>query len=424
MFKKITKKFDNNFITNFLTLSGGNFIASAIVLIFSPLITRLYSPENFGSFQIFISISTYFTLLACFRLEYALLIKNSNNFTRFKINLLCTISLIIVTVISIFFSFYAFFFKTEIYLSLNSLIFYLPFITFFGGLVLIYTVNCISSQKFKLLSKSKITQNSSLTLSQILFSLLGFSSFGLFMSDIISKISFVSQNFNYKYFGLILSRLQLISMKRLILIFKRFKTFALLMAPSKLFNVSASSIPIILIGNSYGLVVVGFYFLIDRIFAPITILVSEAISRVFESRLTGINKVGSNLYSKSIGIIIFSVVLLIPFVLVSPFIENMIVFIFGENWIGSGKYYNILLPMFIIGIISSNLSNTLIILENHKLQLIWDVARSFFVIFIVYFSINSENEFFHTLKMYSYSMSIFYFVHIILSLYAIRKNSQ
>ena len=238
MFKKITKKFDNNFITNFLTLSGGNFIASAIVLIFSPLITRLYSPENFGSFQIFISISTYFTLLACFRLEYALLIKNSNNFTRFKINLLCTISLIIVTVISIFFSFYAFFFKTEIYLSLNSLIFYLPFITFFGGLVLIYTVNCISSQKFKLLSKSKITQNSSLTLSQILFSLLGFSSFGLFMSDIISKISFVSQNFNYKYFGLILSRLQLISMKRLILIFKRFKTFALLMAPSKLFNVS------------------------------------------------------------------------------------------------------------------------------------------------------------------------------------------
>ena len=102
----------------------------------------------------------------------------------------------------------------------------------------------------------------------------------------------------------------------------------------------------------------------------------------------------------------------------------MIVFIFGENWIGSGKYYNILLPMFIIGIISSNLSNTLIILENHKLQLIWDVARSFFVIFIVYFSINSENEFFHTLKMYSYSMSIFYFVHIILSLYAIRKNSQ
>ena len=187
---------------------------------------------------------------------------------------------------------------------------------------------------------------------------------------------------------------------------------------------SASSIPIILIGNSYGLVVVGYYFLIDRIFAPITILVSEAISRVFESRLTGINKVGSNLYSKSIGIIIFSIVLLIPFVLVSPLIENIIVFIFGENWIGSGKYYNILLPMFIVGIISSNLSNTLIILENHKLQLIWDVVRSFFVVFIVYFSINSENEFFHTLKMYSYSMSIFYFVHIILSLYAIRKNSQ
>ena len=138
MFKKITKKFDNNFIINFLTLSGGNFIASAIVLIFSPLITRLYSPENFGSFQIFISISTYFTLLACFRLEYALLIKNSNIFTRFKINLLCTISLITVTVISIFFSFYIFFFKTEIYLSIYNLIFYLPFITFFGGLVLLF----------------------------------------------------------------------------------------------------------------------------------------------------------------------------------------------------------------------------------------------------------------------------------------------
>lgn len=424
MLNRIYKKIGKDFFYNFLTLSAGNLIAALIVLLFSPLLTRIYSPENFGAFQIFFSLSSYFILSSCLRFEYALLSRGSNKFSKFKINLISFHALLFVVFISVLFCLICFYFDLKIYKSLGFLLFFLPLFTFFGGLVMLYTINDISTKKFKLLSQSKIAQNFSLTFSQISLGLLNFTNFGLFWSDLIGKVAFVFLNFDKKYFNAVLKYINDNSLSKTLIISKKYKSFPVLMLPSKFFNISATSIPIILIGNYFSLVVVGYYFLIDRIFAPITILVSEAISRVFEADMSKIKTGDKSQYNTAIYIILTSMIVLIPFIMIIPFSERIIVFVFGNSWIDSGIYYKSLLPMFILGIISNNLTNTLVILEKHKQQLFWDISRAIVVILLIIYFINSDKSAIETISVFSYSMACFYLVHVFLSINAIKRASK
>ena len=60
-----------------MKLAGGTAIAQAIYLAATPVITRLYTPEQFGSFGIFTAIVGFGTVLAAWRLEQAVLSADS-----------------------------------------------------------------------------------------------------------------------------------------------------------------------------------------------------------------------------------------------------------------------------------------------------------------------------------------------------------
>ena len=55
-----------------LLLLLGSAAAQAIPLLLGPLLTRLYSPEEFGRFQLFASVATNLAVLGCGRYEFAL----------------------------------------------------------------------------------------------------------------------------------------------------------------------------------------------------------------------------------------------------------------------------------------------------------------------------------------------------------------
>ena len=57
---------------NVLTLMTGTTLAQAIPIAISPILTRLYSPEEFGRFQLFASVATNLAVLGCGRYEFAL----------------------------------------------------------------------------------------------------------------------------------------------------------------------------------------------------------------------------------------------------------------------------------------------------------------------------------------------------------------
>ena len=72
MLNKLKPKSD--FTRNVLTLMTGTTIAQAIPVAISPLLTRIYAPEDFGVYALFISLATIFGSVANARYELAIML--------------------------------------------------------------------------------------------------------------------------------------------------------------------------------------------------------------------------------------------------------------------------------------------------------------------------------------------------------------
>ena len=68
----------SEFGRNVLTLMTGTTIAQAIPIAISPILTRIYTPEDFGVFALYISISTIFAVIVTGRYELAIMLPKKN----------------------------------------------------------------------------------------------------------------------------------------------------------------------------------------------------------------------------------------------------------------------------------------------------------------------------------------------------------
>ena len=69
----------NSFLQNVAILSSGTIISQLIVIATSPLLSRLYSVESFGTLSIFTSFTVFLAVLSTGRYELALGLPSGNN---------------------------------------------------------------------------------------------------------------------------------------------------------------------------------------------------------------------------------------------------------------------------------------------------------------------------------------------------------
>jgi len=88
----------SEFSRNVLTLMTGTTIAQAIPIAISPIVTRIYTPEDFGIFALFIAIITIFGSIANGRYELAIMLPKKDEDA---INIFA-LGFIIISVMSLF----------------------------------------------------------------------------------------------------------------------------------------------------------------------------------------------------------------------------------------------------------------------------------------------------------------------------------
>jgi len=89
----------STFFTNVLKMVSGNIIAQIFVILLMPILTRLYSPEDFGVFQLFLSISTIITALSCLSYQFAIMLPKDDEDSA-NIVILCVILITIISIAS------------------------------------------------------------------------------------------------------------------------------------------------------------------------------------------------------------------------------------------------------------------------------------------------------------------------------------
>ncbi|WP_312026104.1 lipopolysaccharide biosynthesis protein [Listeria booriae] len=363
---------NNSFAKNFLVLFSGNTVAQLIAILASPVMTRLYSPEDFGVFSTYSSILIVLLTFSslCFEKAIPLEVSGSN---RLQLIYMSSISILFVAFLNI--AVYGLFNVSlfdVFHAPTNAFVQWLLSLgLIFAGIYQVFSYTNIRSKDFRSLTTSKIGQSWGTIGAQISVFKIGE---GLIIGDVVGRaisVTMLIRQF-FKH-----NRWQKINFQQMKKLARTYRQFPLFSTFSTMFNSLSLQLIILLLMRFYGSEVAGYYALTQKaIGIPIT-LIGIALSQVFYSEVA--NKFSTerraiyHLYTMLIRkIMIFAVPAIVLLILVAPAIFSLV---FGEAWRVSGEFAQLVSGLFLGQLIFMPISQVLYATGHQKTQLAWDVGR-------------------------------------------------
>jgi O-antigen/teichoic acid export membrane protein len=413
-FQTIRKK---EFSKNILTLMTGTAAGQIISLVTIPILTRLFSPEEFGIFAVFMGLSSILISIACGRYELAIMLpKNNNNaYQIFIISFYFVIffSLLSLGIIYAFQDKIAMYFKIETY---KDYLYFIPLSVFISGIYLMLSNWFTRFKDFKRIAVSKVMQSGTGVISKISFGVLKFNSTGLIIGDIIGQFFSVLYLLfkNKKQLSLEFYKKDFNVMKKEFLENKNFPLFSM---PMAFLNSISIYILIYVFTVLFTASIVGFYLQANKVITyPLNFLTTSFTSVFYQKLTTTANKLKLYLYSYLISF--FSAcIICFPFLFWG---EEIFGFFLGKEWAYSGKMAQILIPITIAGFATRNVSSVFSLLKNQQISLIWQII--YLAVAIVIFYIYSGDSLEHILLYYSL-FGAFMYVFLGLTGYLLLKKN-
>tara|TARA_B110000971_G_C20020742_1_gene506217 strand:- start:1455 stop:2723 length:1269 start_codon:yes stop_codon:yes gene_type:complete len=413
-------KTKSEFGKNVLTLMTGTTIAQAIPVAISPILTRIYTPDDFGVFALFMAITAIFGSISTGRYDLAIMLpkKDEDAINIFALGFIITssISFVLLVVVFIFQEYFVFFLKNE---EIGVWLYLVPVSVFFIGTFNILSYFNIRKKNYKSIANVTILKSIVVTVIQLSIGFLKQGVTGLISGQIISgffgNVKLLKNIIRDK---ILISK---ISRARIMALAIRYKDFPKFTLWTTLASALSTNITNILISFFYSVSTLGFYSLVQKVLAMPASLIGSSVGQVFfqqatkEKQKTGITIKSFNSTLKKliiIGLPSFGILFFI--------VEDLFVIVFSEEWKIAGTYAKIALPLYSIRFVSSTLSSINIVFEKHKIGLYINiiVLISLLIIFI------SVKIFFIKFDLFLYIMTYVLFLEYFLVLIYYKKLSQ
>lgn len=398
------KRIKSKYTKAFFALLTGTIVAQIITLLFSPLLSRIYSVEEMGIFTLVLSVVNMFGGVICARYELVIIsAKNEKDVYR-----LIPISLIMTLIFSFLITI-GFLIYVNYIPNLKKALGYWSLLIFpvllIQGLINILTAYNNRFKEYGLISRVNIIRVAVQGTLQSGFGLLNFGILGLLISYFVSTIMGVRRQF--KRLKQNLFEFNELTYKQIKIIMAKYKDQPMYSVPAIFLNSAAYSILPFMLNSLYGATEVGFFSISFRVLGIPLALISTNVSRIFFQRASEEFNSGNNFRKTFLGTTIMLVLIAFPISFLLYFFgQDIIVKIFGPNWDGAGKFIKAFSFMYGIRLVVSALSITLVIVEKQKYDLI--LQSLFFLATIITFIVAKF-----------YMMDIIYFILIISVLYSI-----
>lgn len=413
--------FKSKFTRNVLTLVTGTAVAQAIPLGLSPILTRLYSPEDFGVFAIYMSVVAIGTVIVSLKYDLAIILPSDN---RDAANITC-LALSIATVMSILLFIVILFLNNELATLLISepsqkavigrWLYFVPLSVFLMGMFNALSFWFNRNVRYQVMAKSKVVNGGSMSGIQAILGGLKKTGVGLISGFIIGRMfSVIYLAFNFKK-GKEENFLKMYERNRMANMAKRYKRFPMFTLPGESVNVISNQLPVFLLGKFFSSSILGNYSLMERVLnAPISLL-GRSVLDVFKQKASeDFANLGNckDIFVKTFKTL--SLLAIVPCFILFFFGPFLFKFIFGDAWILAGEFAKILAVLFFFKFIASPLSYMFNIAEKQHIDLIWQIT-----LFIAAITSFSLGIFYEDVKLalicFSASYSVLYLINLSLS---------
>ena len=406
-----------SFTANVLTLMTGTTLSQILGIVIAPVLTRLYSPEDFGILALFIAISNIFVIMASWRYEMAIMLPHDHEDAAAVFSLSAFIvifmSFLFLVIVALFRQSIAGLLKTP---EITYWLWCTPVNIFLLGLVQIFNSWQSRMKNFSKLAATRLMAAVLSAGTSIGMGIWGhYGAMGLIAGQLAG--SFFSAGIlggqifkkDSKFFGNSFSRKNIIHQAR------TYYRFPLIDSWAVVANYASQRVPILILNYFFNNVIVGLYFLGYRVLHLPLHFINRSLSEVFYQRYEEKRKsYGKKDFLKRI-IKILTVISFFPAVLLFVFAPLMFKIFFGAEWEVAGEYARILTPLLFFRFISSPIGSVLWSEGKNTLRLGWQCLL--LIVSTVAFIIGGlSGNIYIALIIFSICGSLLYLLHIIIVL--------
>jgi len=424
MKERIRSLFKSEFAKNVLTLMTGTLVGQLVSLAMAPIITRLFTPDDFTTLEQFTMITTVAIVIVTGKYEFAIMQANTREEARRVLLLVTKVALYscsALLILSFFLSdFVAGYYNNPV---LGKWLWLMPITLFATAVFTSINYWFTKQKKYKVVASSKVWFSVASEPLKIGTGFLKSGGGGLLWSTLVGNLLataiIVKQFFNDEPKGF-----RRDEDTNLMAVAKEYKEYPLYSIWGSILNRLAQWAHIGVFSHYYGVLAIGYMALCRRIFLNPLNIFSNSFSQVFFQKISVITdpkKLQHFYHQNVLRFLAFSSILVVGVYLLP---DNTMGFLFGEEWKDTLKYLRLLSWWYALNFVTSCLSFMIHRLRMQRVGLFLDAIHFVFVYGAIIGAFTLGCDEMQALRWLVISKVVYFSLNIVVVLFYLRKHTE
>ncbi len=360
------------FARNAVTLMAGTTLAQAIPVGVSPILTRLYSPEDFGHLALYTTVVSLISVAAAGRYELAIMRpraeEDAAQLVRLSVCVALAVSLVLLGIVALTSGRIAALLGVP---GIEPWLYLVPVSVLLVGMYQAFNYWLNRQRQYREMARNRVIQSATTASSNVAMGLAGFGTGGLILGSILGQgltTALIARGF--------LSRPRHRTGATMRGVAKTYRAHPTFLMPSHLIGAGNGSIPVFFITAVFGSTPTGYFSLASRLMGLPTSLISTAIGDVLRQRATELyHRQGEfrSLWLKTFWHI--AGLGLVPFAIFAALAPAVFEIVFGGPWRVAGEYARILTPQFFFAFVFGAVDKSALIVGANRYIFWWHFSR-------------------------------------------------
>ena len=395
-------------------LVGGTAIAQVLGVLALPVLTRIYTPEQYGILGSFCALLGVISVISALRYQIAIPLPKSDDEA---VNLL-VISCVFVLAISLITLFAVYFFSDILIAKfttagIGEVLWMLPMGVFLTGSYSVFNMWATRKKSYVYIAQTRIEQTVSGVGAQLILGWTGIGAVGLVIGQVISN--------GMGFFGLarrawvdVKKQLKIITCESLLGAASKYRRFPFYSTPEAICNTAGVEIPLLVVAYTAGNKELGFLMLVMRILQAPMSLIGSAVGQVFYGNAIAKFSDGSLMNFTIATLRRLFLLGALPILITTILGSISAPYILGNEWNRVGTLIGWLAPFFFFQFLASPLSMVLHVVNQQKISLMLQI----FGLLLRCGSILVYSDF--PSEVFAVSSAIFYLIYLLVILGAVK----
>ena len=411
----------SGFTRNMGLLIGGSAAGQVVALASSPILTRLYTPVDFGTFAVIASLLSILSVVGSLRFELAIPLPERDEDSIHLVLLCLLVAAMMSTVVGI-----GLWFMSDRICAwsgtpaIRRYLWLVPIGIFSFSVYNALSYWAIRKRYFPVVARTKATQAVAMSVVQLAMGIGRFGALGLIIGQLVARSA------GSLALARTLPKVGNFKLRPLWHLSKRYVKFPAVSSLSGALNAAGLYLPAFLIASLYGHTEAGYFALIQRTYLGVLSMVEQSIAQAYFAEAAACKHDHSDKFlrlfsSQTKSLLILGTVPISLACLLAPFLFNLV---FGPQWRTAGVYSLAFAPMFLTGFVTAPLSSTITILERQEIMVAWDATRMFLVVGVFALADWVSLKPLQTMILFSIAMSIGYILLFLIAWWTIKSNRR